>query len=254
MYLITILLIMLSNTYTQEIIDPTSNIIEDPEIENQNTNIEDMCSTCILFPDTCPEECNNEVSSTSQPSDCIEQWVCSEWEECINGVQRRYCVDNNKCGTTNNKPEEERACEIRKEEITDLKESNERSLSEEEAEAPRRSNLLLILGTVFFGLIFVLSIIGLIYYLLKTIKNSGKEENIMLKQEAGKDKELLYNEINENSTQDRSPEMTELENWILNAINSGYSDDMIVSILVQYGWNRDRIIEIINKIRTQNNL
>ncbi len=251
-HIITITFIV-GNVYTQEIIDPTSILIEDSIIENQNINDEDPCSSCLSFPDTCPLECNNEASSpSSQSSDCIEYWVCSEWGECVNGVQKRYCVDNNKCGTTNNKPEEERTCEIKKENITYSKESTELSLSE--GNAPRRNNLPLILGTIFFGLVFVLSIIGLIYYLLKTIKSNRREENMVLQQEVYSDKELSYNEIHENSTQNPSPEIIELENWISNALSSGYSDDTIVSILTQYGWSKEKIIEIINKIKSQNNL
>ncbi|MEM7825446.1 MAG: NosD domain-containing protein, partial [Candidatus Aenigmatarchaeota archaeon] len=42
---------------------------------------------------------------------CTEDWVCTEWSECIEGKQTRVCTDKNKCGTVANKPEEERACE-----------------------------------------------------------------------------------------------------------------------------------------------
>ena len=41
---------------------------------------------------------------------CKENWSCSEFGECINGKQIRICSDENKCGTINNKPSEERNC------------------------------------------------------------------------------------------------------------------------------------------------
>jgi PGF-pre-PGF domain-containing protein len=45
---------------------------------------------------------------------CTEDWICTEWSECIEGKQTRICKDKNECGTTQNKPEEERSCEVEK--------------------------------------------------------------------------------------------------------------------------------------------
>jgi hypothetical protein len=41
---------------------------------------------------------------------CTENWVCTEWTSCMNGVQTRTCTDANNCGTTNNKPSESQPC------------------------------------------------------------------------------------------------------------------------------------------------
>jgi hypothetical protein len=41
---------------------------------------------------------------------CEEKWVCTEWSECLNGVQRRSCTDVNKCNTTNSMPAETQSC------------------------------------------------------------------------------------------------------------------------------------------------
>jgi len=30
---------------------------------------------------------------------CTSSWQCTSWEECINGIQKRTCIDNNKCKT-----------------------------------------------------------------------------------------------------------------------------------------------------------
>jgi len=45
---------------------------------------------------------------------CVENWQCTEWSECINGTQTRTCTDLNACGTTLNKPEEQRSCVVEK--------------------------------------------------------------------------------------------------------------------------------------------
>jgi len=42
---------------------------------------------------------------------CTEEWTCTEWSACEDGTQSRICTDSNACGTEENRPEEERACE-----------------------------------------------------------------------------------------------------------------------------------------------
>jgi len=44
-------------------------------------------------------------------SECEEDWVCSKFSSCINGVEKRVCLDVNYCETENNKPELEEICE-----------------------------------------------------------------------------------------------------------------------------------------------
>lgn len=42
---------------------------------------------------------------------CDEDWQCGDWSDCVNGQQTRTCVDNNNCGTEQNKPETVKSCE-----------------------------------------------------------------------------------------------------------------------------------------------
>lgn len=44
---------------------------------------------------------------------CTENWDCTAWSECVNGVQTRTCTDLNDCGTTQNKPAESQSCQVR---------------------------------------------------------------------------------------------------------------------------------------------
>ncbi|MFP4112188.1 MAG: hypothetical protein ACLFPQ_06095 [Candidatus Woesearchaeota archaeon] len=45
-------------------------------------------------------------------SSCTEDWTCSLYGACkSDGTQTRTCTDNNKCGTTRNKPDVMRSCE-----------------------------------------------------------------------------------------------------------------------------------------------
>ena len=41
---------------------------------------------------------------------CQEKWTCSDWGVCENGIQRRTCVDENNCGTSNNEPFSSQPC------------------------------------------------------------------------------------------------------------------------------------------------
>lgn len=41
---------------------------------------------------------------------CKEDWSCGEWQSCINGIQKRNCIDLRNCGTTFDKPQETKWC------------------------------------------------------------------------------------------------------------------------------------------------
>ena len=45
------------------------------------------------------QDCEYEGGSGSGDGsgDCIEDWVCSEWSECTEGIQTRACTDQNEC-------------------------------------------------------------------------------------------------------------------------------------------------------------
>jgi len=43
---------------------------------------------------------------------CTESWSCTDWSSCTAGTQTKTCTDSNDCGTSFNKPDESRSCEI----------------------------------------------------------------------------------------------------------------------------------------------
>jgi hypothetical protein len=63
--------------------------------------------TCLEYREvTCVGECEAGTCLA-----CEEEWSCSEWTECRDGIQTRYCRDLNDCGTTIQRPPSERQCE-----------------------------------------------------------------------------------------------------------------------------------------------
>ena len=44
---------------------------------------------------------------------CKENWICTEWSDCIKGIQIIECFDSNNCKTTKFKPLQQRACELK---------------------------------------------------------------------------------------------------------------------------------------------
>jgi hypothetical protein len=55
------------------------------------------------------EDCNGLDSTCST---CQENWVCTPWSDCVNGEQSRACIDEEECGTTNDKPAQAQVCNI----------------------------------------------------------------------------------------------------------------------------------------------
>lgn len=44
--------------------------------------------------------------------DCTENWECSDWLDCVGSVQKRVCVEKNRCLTGLERPEESRDCNV----------------------------------------------------------------------------------------------------------------------------------------------
>jgi len=81
---------------------------------------------------SCSEDCSECESSSSssgggggggsggpsivvQYTDCEPDWECTDWLDCTTGIQKRACIDANKCEEDTSMPETERECEIPKE-------------------------------------------------------------------------------------------------------------------------------------------
>jgi len=54
--------------------------------------------------------CIDTANDNCPAEECTENWSCTFWGICINGVQTRICVDDNNCGTTNNIPDTNQYC------------------------------------------------------------------------------------------------------------------------------------------------
>jgi PGF-pre-PGF domain-containing protein len=71
--------------------------------------------TCTEFKN-CQGEKNvtlNWETSTPPPTppSCTESWTCGAWSNCVGGTQTRTCLDENVCGTTNDKPATSQSCQ-----------------------------------------------------------------------------------------------------------------------------------------------
>ena len=80
---------------------------------NSSSEIVLLTDTPINLEATAPDEDDGGSSGGgSSTTDCIEDWECEDWEDCINGTQNRTCIDTNYCETELDKPNETRICFI----------------------------------------------------------------------------------------------------------------------------------------------
>ncbi|MFQ5648149.1 MAG: hypothetical protein ACE5FW_02835, partial [Candidatus Aenigmatarchaeota archaeon] len=71
------------------------------------------CSSCSADCGSCPAPSTGSGSWMSTlPNECRENWVCSNWSECIAGEMLRNCTDSNECGTLYEKPVEREGCTV----------------------------------------------------------------------------------------------------------------------------------------------
>ncbi len=53
---------------------------------------------------------NGGGGGTYTPPECVPDWQCSSWSQCLEGSQSRECLDVNECDTEEGRPAEEQEC------------------------------------------------------------------------------------------------------------------------------------------------
>jgi len=71
--------------------------------------ISPCCGNGLCEPWAVPPE-NYESCPVDCPLECLPDWQCTAWGECINGIQTRQCYDQNACGTNLGRPDEIMGC------------------------------------------------------------------------------------------------------------------------------------------------
>lgn len=105
---------------------------------------------------------------------CTEDWTCTDWSECVNGIQGRYCADNNKCGTFDSKPVVVRECKVieqqQQQSVKALPSEQVQSTKELESEKLQSSQAF---PEVFFILVIILACV----FLIKIASNLKKRSS-----------------------------------------------------------------------------
>lgn len=69
---------------------------------------DDDSTTTTTLPEDDTKTDGTEINF--EAASCVPEWDCSDWLDCINGQQKRVCVDINKCGDNTDKPDEVQEC------------------------------------------------------------------------------------------------------------------------------------------------
>ncbi len=244
---------------------------------------DNICDTCLDDPSACPPECMGGSSDTQNPAvcgngvceenekvscpedcqsqqECVEYWVCTPWSECIGGKQTRYCVDNNKCGTEENKPPETKSCtekstsssitqpssevpdgsQAENEEVITPTEGTMREYTNEAQQTPEKNKEEKIDNSQVSSNRYLILAVGLaatFLLLVATILLLGRKRNI------GKKERTAGRYSSEN--------LASLDEWIRNALKRGYSFEEVEKALISSGWDEDLVKERIAKVRKE---
>ncbi len=86
----------------------TGNSVSDGGI---NSSVIKLTASAVIPPGTGGPGAGTTPSSGPGPGGCTEDWTCTAWSECsIENLQTRTCTDDNRCGTTRNKPAVVQGC------------------------------------------------------------------------------------------------------------------------------------------------
>jgi hypothetical protein len=98
-------------------------------------------------------------------SNCVEDWECSFWNDCVDSQQIRTCTDLNECDTILSKPAEDLACSIP---LVDEEEKVVEGAEEETTGLGAITGAVIGGGTTtYLSILVVLALIGGTYFLVK---------------------------------------------------------------------------------------
>ncbi|NOQ37775.1 hypothetical protein GQ472_02695 [archaeon] len=71
-----------------------------------------MITTTTTDDNVTSDETDEVIVETTAKPGCTVNWVCSEWDECIESTQTRRCIDINNCDIEVNRPSETQDCVV----------------------------------------------------------------------------------------------------------------------------------------------
>jgi len=191
---------------------------------------------------------------------CLEEWQCTDWGDCRNGIQRRECNDLKYCNNNYpfiNKPFEGAVCQpILKTGQIEEEQREENTGGEleqqiiEQNEQEVKNN-----GIIIYSIISVLLAIFIIKTLFKNKLNKKSKINKIirdLEKEGYKEwdikKELKKKGWSEEDIHNIFNEYAKVKETIKDLKEQGYKNDKIREELIKKGWNEEDIKNIFKNL------
>ncbi|MFC1728394.1 LamG-like jellyroll fold domain-containing protein [Nanoarchaeota archaeon] len=184
-----------------------------------------------------------ERPSGIAPYYCEEIWECSDWTACSEeeGSQTRICEDSAECGSTHSMPIERQDCEyskpappVRPEVPAPLPPTVEKTLVEKAIDTIK-SNL----GLIGYSAATIL-VLGLLIGTILAISRHTKAK-MTIQPEILQPKQIEKH-------QEAYTKLKELEKYILHALSKGYSKEEVSSKLIEHGWPKKILDEILERL------
>ena len=164
------------------------------------TNLTELTDGTYYINATVNDTSGNTDSTTTRTIilTCVSDWHCTNWSECMGGIQIRSCVDFNTCGSILTKPPENQSCDCISdwsctewqskecpknetqtricEDLNDCKTNETKPSETNSCTYESKVNLLLIFIII---MIIILSIIGVIIALIIHLKNKNSGKTII---------------------------------------------------------------------------
>jgi hypothetical protein len=167
---------------------------------------------------------------------CEENWTCTNWLPCFNGIQTRTCTDQNNCSTNQSRPALMQTCSstIGGEENQSLNQSynpEENITTDEETsfeETPGTVNIILLLNnntTKTAGIIVIIGLVSLMIY--SSIKKKRQELN---------------------------NKFSKLDQYIKECLGQNKSSEFIAQKLKSVGWPEEFVKNRIKEVGKNENL
>jgi len=152
--------------------------------------------------------------------ECVENWDCLKWGECVNGVQSRSCNDLNGCGTTATKPALIAECTSVKQNV--LAEEEESTVVKE-VPIEQKSNVIYVIVIV-LGSALVFGGLGVFLW-----KRYNKKIDVEKKEEksVGSEEKVV----------EQQKDLSAIEIYVKDMLDKGFNVEDAKKNLIDSGWD-----------------
>ncbi|MBW3003542.1 hypothetical protein KY328_05005 [Candidatus Woesearchaeota archaeon] len=184
---------------------------------------------------------------------CTPNWECSDWSACISSVQTRTCVDRNRCGNLESRPEQEQRCTVAAAPVTPTPTTPTTPTTTVPQPTRPETEPANLAWLWYVGVVILIVLVGIVvvrrYQYYRHVPSQQPHRFIHLSLRHGHDenkiKESLADKGWKKQHVDSVIQVEKLRHYVIDQLNQGVDKEELRQYLINYGWSPEIVNEVI---------